>query len=96
LSVSNTDALYGYLAGQFADADLAGQTDEQAAVDGLTPDTRAAYEDVLKQGRAILASSSFDWLKIADYANRRFGNESQTRRWLTRMMDVLEEALKRS
>lgn len=95
MSVSNTDALYGYLAGQFADADLAGQTDEQAAADGLTSETRAAYEEVLKQGRIILASPSFDWSTIADYANRRFDNESQTRRWLTRMMDVLEEALKK-
>ncbi|RDV05561.1 hypothetical protein DXH78_13845 [Undibacter mobilis] len=88
--------MYGYLAGQFADADLAGQTDEQAAVNGLTPETRAAYEDVLQQGRTALASASFDWTKIADFANRRFGNEGQARRWLTRMMDVLEKALRNS
>jgi hypothetical protein len=94
--VTNSDALYGYLAGQFADADLAGQSDEQAAVDGLTSETRAAYEDVLKQGRAILASSSTDWRKVGDFANRRFDNEREARRWLSRMMDVLEATLRKS
>lgn len=96
MSVSNTDALYGYLAGHFADADLAGQTDEQAAVDGLTPETRAAYEDVLRQGRVALAAASLDWTKLADYANRRFGSEDEARRWLSRMMAVLEAAIKKS
>lgn len=91
--MNDTDDFYGYLAGQFADADLAGQTDEQAAVDGLTPETRAAYKNVLSQGRAILASPVVDWRKIADYANRRFGDESEARRWLTRMMDLLDDAL---
>lgn len=94
--MSNSDSLYGYLAGQFADADLAGQTDEQAAVDGLRPETRAAYEDVLKEGRAILASPALEWRMIADYANRRFGDENEARSWLTHMMDVLEETLRKS
>lgn len=96
MPVNNTDALYGYLAGQFADADLAGQTDEQAAVDGVTSETRAAYEDVLKEGRAILASPALEWRMIADYANRRFGDEDEARSWLTHMMDVLEETLRKS
>jgi hypothetical protein len=87
--------LYGYLAGQFADADLAGQTDTQAAVDGLSATTKAAYGDVLRQGRAVLASSSIDWRRIADYANRRFSNEAEARAWLTRMMDLLDAALKK-
>ncbi len=94
--MNDTDDFYGYLAGQFADADLAGQTDEQAAVDGLTPETRAAYENVLSLGRAILASPTIEWSKIADYANRRFGTEREARRWLTHMMDVLEKALRKS
>lgn len=94
--MSNSDSFNGYLAGQFADADLAGQTDEQAAVDGLRPETRAAYEDVLKEGRAILASPALEWRMIADYANRRFGDENEARSWLTHMMDVLEETLRKS
>ena len=96
MSLSDFDAFYGYLAGQFADADLAGQIDEQAAVDGLTPETQAAYENVLSQGRAILASPAIDWPKLADYANRRFRDETEARRWLTRMMDALEKALRNS
>lgn len=88
-------AFYGYLVGQFADADLLDQTDEQAAVAGISRSKRNAYEKVLKQGRALLKSDRFDWRRIADHANRDFGNETETRAWLTRMMDLLEEALKK-
>jgi len=93
--LSTSDALYGYLAGQFADADLLGLTDEQAAVDGLAPETKAAYRQVLEQGRALLASQPSDWQRIGDYANRIFKTEDEAHRWLTRMMDLLEEALKK-
>jgi hypothetical protein len=91
--LSAHDALYGYLAGQFADADLLDRTDEQAAVDGLTPETKTAYGDVLAEGRAALASPSLDWRRVGDYANRMFDNEGEARAWLTRMMDLLEQAL---
>lgn len=91
----STDAFYGYLAGQFADADLAGQTDAQAAVDGLSTTTKDAYGDVLRQGYAVLASPPIDWQRIADYANRRFRNEAEAREWLTRMMNLLDAALKK-
>lgn len=86
---------YGYLAGSFADADLLGLTDEQAAVAGLTERKRVAFEKVLKQGRNILASPRLDWDRIAKHANRDFQDELETRRWLTRMMDILEAALKK-
>lgn len=94
--MNDTDDFYGYLAGQFADADLAGQTDEQAAIDGLTPETRAAYQNVFTVGRELLASSALDWKKIGDYANRRFLTEQEARDWLARMMNILEAALKKT
>jgi len=50
---------------------------------------------VLAQGRAVLASRPLDWRRISDYANRRFKDEEDARRWLTRMMDLLEAALKK-
>jgi hypothetical protein len=89
------DDLYGYLAGQFADAALLGQTDEQAAVAGVSAETKAAATDVLTQGHAVLASPSLDWGSIGDYANRRFNNEAEARIWLTRMMNLLDAALKK-
>ena len=89
------DPLCGYLAAQFADADLLGQTDEQAAADYVSRETRAAYQEVLDQGRAVLTAPSLDWRRIGDYANRYFKNEDEARRWLTRMMDVLEAALRK-
>ncbi len=96
MPLSNNDALYGYLAGQFADADLLGQTDEQAAVAAVSAETKAAHAKVLHLGRAVLASPSFDWQRIGDYANRNFKSQDDARRWLTRMMDLLETALKRT
>jgi uncharacterized protein (DUF2384 family) len=94
--VSIDDELYGYLAGQFADADLLGQTDEQAAIDGVSVETKAAYQKVLGQGRAALASPSLKWQRIGDYANRVFKDEAEARTWLTRMMDLLEAALQKA
>lgn len=93
--MSTNDALYGYLAGQFADADLLDLTDEQAAVDGLSIETKTAYDEVLRQGKAVLASRPLDWRRVADYANRIFKDEEDARRWLTRTMDLLEGALKK-
>lgn len=86
---------YGYLVGSFADADLLGQTDEQAAVARITVRKRVAYEKVLAQGRAILALPMLDWERIAGSANRDFKNEDETRAWLTRMMDLLDAALQK-
>lgn len=95
MPVTESDAFYGYLAGQFSDADMAGQTDEQAAVAGISVKKRAAYKKVLDQGRAVLASGPVPWQRIGDYANRRFNSEAEARAWLTRMMNLLEEALKK-
>jgi hypothetical protein len=93
--LSAHDALYGYLAGQFADADLLGHTDEQAAIDGVSSETKAAYVQVLQQGRSMLAARPFDWRRVGDYANRIFKHEDEARHWLTRMMGLLEKALEK-
>jgi len=44
----------------------------------------------------LLSAPAFDWRKIADYANRRLLNEQEARQWLTRMMDILDSALKKT
>jgi len=93
--VRSDDALYGYLAAQFADADLLGQTDEQAAVDGISAAKQAAYRKVLTQGRAVLALSPFPWQRVGDYANRVFADEAEAHQWLTHVMDLLDDALKK-
>lgn len=85
--------LYGFLAGQFADADLAGWSDEEAVCASLAPDTIAWHRQVLAAGRAALASPAFPWRKVADYANRVFDAEDEARAWLSRMLDLLEEQL---
>lgn len=89
------DALHGYLMGHFADSDLLGLSDEQAAVDGVAADSRSAYADVLAEGRAALAAPRLDWRRVGDSANRRFAGEPEARTWLEHKMDLLEAALKR-
>lgn len=87
------DSLDGYLAGNFADADLAGLSDEQAAVEGLNAETAEWHRAVLKEGRDALAAPDLDWRRLADYANRNFQSEQEARQWLARMLDVLKRAL---
>lgn len=92
--MSSPDAFYGYLAGHFADADLLGQTDEQAAVAEVTAETRGTYTQVLTQARKVLAAPTLEWKRIGGSANRYFKSEAETRAWLTRMVDLLEGRLK--
>lgn len=89
----DSDVLDGYLAANFADADLAGLTDEQAAVQYVSRATLDWHRSVLREGRAALAASRVDYRRIAEYANRGFTNEKQARVWLSRMMDVLQKAI---
>lgn len=87
--------LYGFLAGQFADADLAGWSDEEAACASLAPDTATWHRRVLAEGRAALAAPSFPWHAVADHANRVLDTEEDARAWLSRMLDVLEREIER-
>lgn len=89
------EALDGYLAGNFAEADLAGLTDEQAAVAGLSRATLEWHRQVLRQGQAALTEPQLDWRHIADYANRNFRSEQEARAWLTRMMAALKRGIER-
>lgn len=91
--MTSRDAFYGYLAAHFSDADLLGQTDEQAAVADVTAEAREAYTEILAEGRRVLAAPTLDWKRIGGSANRYFESEIETRAWLTRMMDLLEARL---
>jgi hypothetical protein len=88
-------ALDGFLAGNFADADLAGLSDEQAAVAQLRRATLDWHRQVLREGRAALRAPHLNWRHIADCANRAFTGEKQARAWLSRMMRELERGIER-
>jgi len=91
--LSTLDSFYGYLAAHFADADLAGQTDEEAAVAEVSAESRQAYLEILVEGRRVLAAPTLEWKRIGGSANRHFKSEAETRAWLTRMIDLLEARL---
>lgn len=91
--MSTLDAFYGYLAAHFSDADLLGQTDEQAAVAEVSAESRQAYLEILAQGRRVLAAPTLEWKRIGGSANRYFESETEARAWLTRMMNLLEARL---
>ena len=92
----DVDDLYGFLASEFADADLERKTDEQVVRSCITPLHTQWHGQVLAQGRAALASSAFPWREVAHYANRDLRTEEAAAEWLTAMLDLLEHCLNRA
>jgi hypothetical protein len=92
----DTGDLYGFLASEFADADLAGKTDEEVVRSCITPLRTQWHGQVLAQGKAALASSAFPWREVAHYANRDLRTEEAVVEWLTEMLDLLEHGLNRA
>ncbi|HZS65288.1 MAG TPA: hypothetical protein VFA53_12440 [Xanthobacteraceae bacterium] len=89
------EALEGFLAGNFADADLAGQSDDQAAVADLNSVTLPWHCEVLRQARIALREPRLDWRHIAGCANRPFSDEGEARAWLSRIAAALERGIAR-
>ena len=92
----DVDALYGFLASEFADADLEGKTDDEVVRSCITPLRTQWHGQVLAQGRAALASSAFPWREVAHYANRDLRTEEAVAEWLTTMLDLLANCLNRA
>ena len=92
----DVDDLYGFLASEFADADLEGKTDEEVVRSCIMPLRTQWHGQVLAQGRAALASSAFPWREVARYANRDLRTEQAVAEWLTAMLDLLELCLNRA
>ena len=90
------DDLYGFLASEFADADLEGKTDEEVVRSCITPLRTQWHGRVLAQGRAALVSSAFPWRDVAHYANRDLRTQEAVAKWLTAMLDLLEHCLNRA
>lgn len=88
-------ALAGYLAGQFADSDVAGVADDVAAKSALSHVTIDAHQLVLAQGTAFLADPKRDPKLIADWANRRFDTADGAERWLAYVLDELGAAVEK-
>ena len=91
--IENYSALAGYLTGQFADSDLAGETDEEAAVSSLTAVTHAAHMEVYEQGQEFLNFPDANYVLIGNWANRAFRDDEAAREWLAKMMKLLGAAL---
>lgn len=88
------DDLYGFLAAEFADADLAAMSDADIVRRCVTPDALEWLRRALAEGRGALRASPFPWKKIASYANRDFA-AAEARAWLTEMLDLLEREIAR-
>ncbi len=89
------DDLYGFLAAEFADADLSGMSDADVVRRRATPDAREWLHRVLADGRRALRTQPFPWRKIASYANRDFATAAEARAWLAEMLDLLEREIER-
>lgn len=90
LNPSNEN-LYSFLAAEFADADLEGKSDEEVVRNCPTPDLVQWHRQIINEGRTTLNSSSFPWQEIGDYANRYFESEEEAKKWLTEILNRLED-----
>lgn len=89
------DDLYGFLAAEFADADLAGMSDADIVRRCITPEASEWLRQVLTTGHRALSATPFPWKKIASYANRDFTSAAQARAWLAETLDLLEREIAR-
>jgi hypothetical protein len=87
--------LYGFLAGEFADADFDKLSDAEIVRRCVTPEAAAWLREVLAGGRAILTVQPFPWRKIASHANRNLADEGAVRRWLGEILDLMQQQLER-
>ena len=87
--------LYGFLAGEFADADFDELSDAEVVRRCATPDATEWLRAVLAGGRAILMAEPFPWREIADQANRNLTGEAAVRQWLGAILDLLGRELDR-
>jgi hypothetical protein len=85
--------LYGFLAGEFADADIDALSDAEIIRRAASPDAAEWLRLVLASGRAMLTAHPFPWRKIASYANRTLADERAARQWLGEILDLLRQEL---
>ncbi|AOY84078.1 MAG: hypothetical protein F6K63_27140 [Moorea sp. SIO1G6] len=89
----NYENLYSFLAGEFAEADFEGKSDQEVVLGCNNPELAKWHRTIIAEGRVALASRSFPWKDVGDYANRHFETEESARKWLTEMLDLLESGL---
>ena len=85
--------LYSFLCAEFADADLEGKSDEEVILSCTQLNETQWYRQIIAEGRTALDSPSFPWHQVANYANRYLPTEKAVRKWLTQMIDLLEQNL---
>ena len=88
--------LFRFLAEQFADADLDGRSDEEVARSCAQASPADQHRVTIAEGRELLNTPNFPWYKIGDCANRYFETEAEAREWLTSILDVLEDAVRKT
>lgn len=67
-----------------------GATDEDAAKRYSLECEPAIRVRLLKDGKTFLEGSDFSWDEVGNAANRYFTTEEDTRRWLSRMLGIVE------
>ena len=89
----NYENLYSFLAGEFAEADFEGKSDTEIVLGCTNRELTQWHRTIIAEGRFALASPSFPWENIGDYANRHFVTEAAARTWLTQILNLLESSV---
>ncbi len=91
--MSNFDLL-SFLVAEFADAGLAGKSDEEIAQSCVHAPLADWHRGIIAEGRVLLNTSNFPWEQIGDYANRYFETETEAREWLANVLEALDEGVR--
>lgn len=89
----NYENLYSFLCGEFAEADFEGKSDTEVILSCNNPELVSWHRSIIDEGRVALASPSFPWKDVGNYANRYFETEEAARKWLTQILDLLESCV---
>lgn len=74
----------------FDDPEEGGPSDEEMAADYIAGSSAEHRRAILEEGHAVLAVPEFPWEEVSGLSNRGFSYEGETRRWLARMLGVVE------
>ena len=86
--------LFGFLAAEFANADLERKSDQEVVLGCIQPGLAEWHRGIIAEGWALLNTPNFPWCPVRDNANRYFETETEAREWLLNVLEVLEASVR--
>jgi len=88
-------ALLNFLSAYLSERDIENRTEEQAIQYFLSVTPLNEIILTIEEGKKLLNKLFFPWKEVSSAANRYLSNKQEAREWLTKIMKILEEELKK-